>query len=135
VIRPPTRRKAPAREEEKMGHPEAFGELVELRVELRNKIAKRLRTLPRDDPKTLQYAVKAMLEANYDINEIAMVLGWSRSSVSRWSQGLTIPRSARYREFCVDKLVAHLNKASSLQHEDFKQPKKRRRTGVPRTGT
>ncbi len=87
----------------------ALNELIEWRADLRRKIADRLEPLDPTLPETLQYATKAMLEAHYEPIELSNTLGVSRTTIGRWANGQTIPRSPAFRKWSVDRLLAHLH--------------------------
>jgi transcriptional regulator with XRE-family HTH domain len=62
---------------------------------------------------TLALVVEVMLRAQFDQQELAKLLGVSRTTISRWAQGQNIPRSPGFREWATGTLRAHLRHSIS----------------------
>jgi transcriptional regulator with XRE-family HTH domain len=57
---------------------------------------------------TLALVVEVLLRAQFDQQELAKLLGVSRTTISRWAQGQNIPRSPGFREWAIGALRAYL---------------------------
>jgi len=78
------------------------------RKELRKIIATSLSQMDASAPETLQSAIAAMLEAHYKPKTLSKILGPSQTTIARWADGATIPRSPPYRKWLVETLIAYL---------------------------
>lgn len=109
--------------------------LVTWRKDLRHVIACSLSKMDAAAPTTLQSAVASMMEAHYKPKTLSKVLGPSQTTISRWADGQTIPRSAPYRKWLVQTLIAFLRENSEagvdngakLGVETIEAPKRPRR--------
>jgi hypothetical protein len=82
--------------------------LAQWRRELRQTIAASLSKMDPSAPQTLVSAVVSMYEAHYKPKTLSTVLGPSQTTIARWAEGATIPRSAPYRKWLVETLIAYL---------------------------
>lgn len=72
--------------------------------DLRTTARRELERLDPEDPEALRLAVNVLLKANFDQKALAGVLGVSRPTISRWGNGLNLPRSGAFRRWAVTTL-------------------------------
>ena len=87
---------------------EAHDQFAEWRNELRRKVTNSIERLDPAAPDTLRFAVYAMLETQFKPKDLSALLGPSQTTIGRWAVGQTIPRSAPYRKWLVETLIAYL---------------------------
>ena len=82
-------------------------------MEARRKFLTALQDMPPDDPETLAFTVAALIETHFDSKNIAQLVGADRTTVIRWAQGQSVPRSPGFRKWATETLMEALR--SSLE--------------------
>jgi DNA-binding transcriptional regulator YiaG len=58
------------------------------------------------EKETLVFLVRALLQSNFDQQELARHIGVSRMSISRWASGDNLPQNPKYRGLMVDEFLS-----------------------------
>jgi hypothetical protein len=72
---------------------------------MRRSLRHKLENIDRTAPEALSVVVSCLLKAQFDQTEIADCCGFNRTTVSRWSQNLNIPRSPIVRSLLIEKML------------------------------
>jgi hypothetical protein len=81
--------------------------LNNLRISARAKLA----GIDREAPESFSFVVSCLMIAQFDQTQIADCCGFNRTTISRWSQNLNIPRSPVVRSMLIGRMLEMLDES------------------------
>jgi hypothetical protein len=88
-----------------------------LRRDSRDKILRKIRSIGSDSPEAITYATAGLLETHFSPQELATILGTSRTTIMRWAEGKNIPRSPGFRKWAVERMAVLLGDTGQMEQD------------------